>query len=224
MRAVFFSESAGERTKHLLPQVSAEVETLLLPDAIFESAVLTDSPQGVAALVHVPKHAKLEAVMARAPRGPIVVATGIQDPGNLGTILRSAEAFGAAGALLTEGTVSEWNPKVVRASAGSLFRLPTARIQLKDCMQLLRDNNCRLIGTSSHKGLEISKAKLSPPVALFIGNEGAGISPAVMRQLDEIVSIPQSTPVESLNAGIAASILLYECARQLRAMELNEPV
>ena len=219
MRAVFFSESAGERTKHLLPQLSAEVEALLLPDALFQSAVLTESPQGVAALVDLPKHAKLEAVISRASGGPIVVAAGIQDPGNLGTILRSAEAFGAAGALFTEGTVSEWNPKAVRASSGSIFRLPTARVALKDSMPLLRDAKCRLIATSSHNGIEISKAQLTPPIALFIGNEGAGIPPMVMRQIDEIVSIPQSTPVESLNAGIAASIVLYECARQSRATD-----
>jgi RNA methyltransferase, TrmH family len=213
-RAVFFSEAAGERTRHILPQLSKEVEAFLLPDALFQSAALTEAPQGVAALVHLPKHGELNAVISRDTRGPIVVAAGIQDPGNLGTILRSAEAFGAGGVLLTEGTVSGWNSKVVRASAGSLFRLFTARIKLKEAVENLRAANCRLIATSSHNGTPISKANLTGRIALFIGNEGAGLPPAVMRELDEVVSIPQKTLVESLNAGVAASVVLYECLRQ----------
>lgn len=216
-RAVFFSEAAGDRTRHVLPQLSKEVEALLLPDALFQSAVLTEAPQGVAALVHLPKHAELDAVIRNAANGPIVVAASIQDPGNLGTILRSAEAFGAVGILLSEGTVSGWNPKVARASAGSVFRIPIARIKLRDAVKNLREAKCRLIATSSHSGISISEARLTGPTAFFIGNEGSGLPPAVMRELDEIVSIPQKASVESLNAGIAASIVLYECLRQSRA-------
>jgi RNA methyltransferase, TrmH family len=215
-RAVFFSEAAGDRTRHVLPQLSKEVEALLLPDALFQSAVLTEAPQGVAALVHLPKHAEFDAVIRNAPNGPIVVAAGIQDPGNLGTILRSAEGFGAVGVLLSEGTVSRWNPKVVRASAGCVFRISTARIKLRDAVKSLREANCRLIATSSHSGIPISEARLTGPIAFFIGNEGAGLPPAVMRELDEIVSIPLKASVESLNAGIAASIVLYESFRQSR--------
>ena len=113
-----------KRWRTLLPQVSPTVDTLLLPDALFASAVLTEAPQGVAALIRPPQQATLETLAERAEGGPLVVTAGIQDPGNLGTILRSAEAFGAGGILFGEGTVSEWNPKVVRASAGSLFRIP----------------------------------------------------------------------------------------------------
>jgi TrmH family RNA methyltransferase len=213
-RAVFFSESAGERIAHLLPQISPAVETLLLPDLLFESAVLTESPQGVAALVRLPDRATPDSVAAHASLGPIVVTAGIQDPGNLGTILRSAEAFGAAGMLFGEGTVSEWNPKVIRASAGSLFRLPVARAKLAESILALRGAQCRLLATSSHKGTPISRAKLTAPVAIFIGNEGAGIPREALQQMDEIIAIPQAISVESLNAGVAASIVLYESARQ----------
>ncbi len=125
-RAVFFSESAAARAEKLLSQLGAQVETLLLPDKLFAGAVPSDAPQGVAALARW-KEFSLDDVLAKSKAGPLLAIAGVQDPGNLGTILRSAEAFGAGGVLLGEGTVSPFNPKVVRASAGSVFRLPMAR-------------------------------------------------------------------------------------------------
>src|SRR5207302_3389236 len=114
-RAVFFRESAEDRAERLLPQIGAHVETLLLPDKLFDSVVPSETPQGVAALVR-PKESSLEDILERVQVGPIVVVAGLQDPGNLGTILRSAEAFGTAGIVLGEGTVSRINTKVIRAS------------------------------------------------------------------------------------------------------------
>ena len=121
--SVFFRESAQDRANRLLPQIGAQVETLLLPDKLFDSLVPSESPQGVAALVRF-KQFSLDDVIERLVVGPVVVIAGLQDPGNLGTILRSAEAFGSAGVILGEGTVSPYNSKVIRASAGSVFRLP----------------------------------------------------------------------------------------------------
>src|ERR1700726_3719846 len=126
--AVFFRESAQDRADRLLPQIGAQVETLLLPDKLFDSLVPSESPQGVAALVRL-KEFSLDDIMERMQVGPIVVLAGLQDPGNLGTILRSAEAFGSAGVVLGEGTVSPFNSKVIRASAGSVFRLPIVHAQ-----------------------------------------------------------------------------------------------
>jgi TrmH family RNA methyltransferase len=122
-RAIFFRDSAQDRAARLLPQIGAHVETLLLPDKLFDSAVPSETPQGVAALVRL-KDFSLEDVLERLQLGPIIVLAGLQDPGNLGTILRSAEAFGSAGVVMSEGTVSPFNLKVIRASAGSVFRLP----------------------------------------------------------------------------------------------------
>src|SRR5438309_8526663 len=122
-RAVFFRESAQDRAERLLPQIGAHVETLLLPDKLFDASVPSEAPQGVAALVQV-KQFSPEDLLERLQLGPIVVVAGLQDPGTLGTILRSAEAFGSAGVVLGEGTVSPFNSKVIRASAGSIFRLP----------------------------------------------------------------------------------------------------
>jgi len=214
-RAVFFSESAAPRAEKLLSQLGAQVETLLLPDKLFSSAVPSDAPQGVAALARW-KEFSMEDVLAKSPAGPILVIAGVQDPGNLGTILRSAEAFGAGGVLLGEGTVSPYNPKVVRASAGSVFRLPLARAKLSESLGGMKDHGLRLVGTASHKGTSLDQAKLSGPLAIFIGSEGAGLSRELIQQMDEVLAIPQAAQVESLNVGVAASIVLYEVMRQKR--------
>jgi len=214
-RAVFFSESAAPRAEKLLSQLGAQVETLLLPDKLFSSAVPSDAPQGVAALARW-KELSREDVLAKSPAGPILVIAGVQDPGNLGTILRSAEAFGAGGVLLGEGTVSPYNPKVVRASAGSVFRLPLARAKLSESLGGMKDHGLRLVGTASHKGTSLDQAKLSGPLAIFIGSEGAGLSRELIQQMDEVLAIPQAAQVESLNVGVAASIVLYEVMRHKR--------
>jgi RNA methyltransferase, TrmH family len=212
-RAIFFSTSAEPRSERLLQQMAAHVETILLPDQLFASVVPTDAPQGVAALVRC-KMFTLEDVLSKSTAGPLLAIAGVQDPGNLGTILRSAEAFEAGGVLLGEGTVSPFNPKAVRASAGSVFRLPLVRVAFTEVLEQLRARGLRLIATSSHKGTPLPEANLSGPLAFFIGNEGAGLPRELLAKMDETVAIPHSSKVESLNAGVAASIVLYEIARQ----------
>ena len=212
-RAVFFRESEQDLAERLLPQIGAHVETLLLPNRIFDNAVPSETPQGVAALVHL-KEFSLEEIMERLQVGPLVVVAGLQDPGNLGTILRSAEAFGGAGVVLGEGTVSPFNAKVVRASAGSIFRVPVIRGKLDAVSSQLRAREIRLVATSSHKGTPLGEARLTGPLAMFIGNEGSGLPRDLMTRMDEVVVIPHAPQVESLNAGVATSILLYEAARQ----------
>jgi TrmH family RNA methyltransferase len=219
LRAVFFSNSAQNKAGKLLPQIAANVETLLLPDKLFASVIPSETPQGVAALVRW-KEYSFAAVLARAQTGPLLAIAGLQDPGNLGTILRSAEAFAAAGVLLGEGTVSPFNPKVVRASAGSIFRVPIARTKLDAALRAIREQGLRMIATSSHKGVPLTEAKLSGPQAIFIGSEGAGLARDLVSRMDEVIVVPHSSRVESLNAGVAASIVLYEVAKQRRDREL----
>lgn len=220
--AVFFRESTQDRAERLLPQIGGQVKTLLLPDKLFDSLVPSESPQGVAALVRL-KEFSLDDVMEneRLQVGPIVALAGLQDPGNLGTILRSSEAFGSAGVVLGEGTVSPFNSKVVRASAGSVFRLPlihghgkSSTTKLEEVSETLRARGVRLIATSSHKGTPLDQADLKGATAIFFGNEGAGLPRDLMPKMDEVIVIPHTPQVESLNAGVAASIVLYEAARQ----------
>lgn len=123
LRAALFSESGQARAGRLLPQLGAQVETLLLPDKLFTSMVPSETPQGVAALVRMKSYALGDLLAGEQDSALVVAVAGVQDPGNLGTILRSAEAFGATGVLLGENTVSAYNSKVVRASAGSIFRI-----------------------------------------------------------------------------------------------------
>jgi TrmH family RNA methyltransferase len=209
---VFFSESAGPLAEKLLLQINRRTETVVLPNALFNSIVPSEAPHGVAALVK-PPVVSCAQVLDRASKGPLVVAAGLQDPGNLGTILRSAEAFGAAGVFLTEGTVSLYNWKVLRASAGSIFRLPILQLSCVELLPMLRGSGVRLLATSSHQGTPLPQVSWTLPLAIFVGNEGAGLSRELMREMDETIAIPQSAQVESLNAGVAASIVLYEAAR-----------
>jgi RNA methyltransferase, TrmH family len=211
--AVFFRESASNLVERLMPQIGAQVETVVLPDKLFSSVVPSESPQGVAALVRL-RRRSLDEVVERIQTGPLVGVSGLQDPGNLGTILRSAEAFGAAAVLLGEGTVSPFNPKVVRGSAGSIFRMPILQAKMADLLTHLRERGVRLIATSSHKGIPLSQANLTGPLAVLIGGEGAGVPRDLLAQVDETVAIPHTGQVESLNAGVAASIVLYEIQRQ----------
>ncbi len=218
-RAFFFRESAQNLAERLLPQIGSHVETLLLPDKLFDGTVPSDTPQGVAALVHL-RGFSLDDILDRVQIGPVVVVVGLQDPGNLGTILRSAEAFGSAGVVLGEGTVNPFNSKVIRASAGSIFRLPTVLAKsaggMEKIVAKLRAQNVRLIATSSHKGTSLDQANLAGSSVVFIGSEGSGLPRNVMAQVDELVAIPHTQQVESLNAGVAGSIVLYEAARQRR--------
>lgn len=224
--AVFFRESAQDRAARLLPQIAAHTETLLLPDKLFDSTVSSESPQGVAALVRV-RQFTLEALLERLQLGPILVLVELQDPGNVGTIMRSCEAFGSAGIVLGHGTVSPFNSKVVRSSAGSIFRLPivhgrdgrkTAAATIEQVVATLREHGVPLVATSSHKGTPLDQIDFKRPAAIFIGNEGAGLPRELLAQMDATLVIPHLPQVESLNAGVAASIVLYEAARQRKLL------
>jgi TrmH family RNA methyltransferase len=218
-RAIFFRQSAENLADRFLPQIGANVETVVLGDQLFDSTVPSESPQGVAALVRI-KDFTLDDALERLHVGPLIVVFGLQDPGNLGTILRSAEAFGSAGIVLGEGTVSAINSKVIRASAGSIFRLPIVAAKSSDATQKLfsklREAGVRLVATSSHKGAPLDDAKLTESFAVLIGNEGSGLPRTVLSQVDELITIPHASSVESLNAGVAGSLVLYEAARQRR--------
>jgi RNA methyltransferase, TrmH family len=223
---LFFRESSQETAERVLPQIGAQVETLLLPNKLFDSIVPSESPQGIAAIVR-PKKFAFGDLIERLQIGPIVVLAGLQDPGNLGTIVRSAEAFASAGVILGEGTVSPYNSKAVRASAGSVFRVPIIHaygsrpktgMELVDICNTLRSKHVRTIATSSHKGTPLGEANLMVSCAIFLGNEGAGLPRDLMTKMDETISIPHMPQLESLNAGVAASIVLYEAARQRKTL------
>ena len=215
---------AAQGFEHLLEPlpISAETEILLMKRELLDSVLVTESPQPVAALVELPDWTWAHVLTpSRNPVPLIVVLAGVQDPGNLGTIIRSAEAFGADGVIALPGTVSGWNPKAIRASAGSMFRLPLIHAGVPECFTNLREAGVRILTTTVLVADPIDLVDLTVPVALVFGNEGNGVPDSVAAHADEPVTISCPGPVESLNAAVAASVLLYEASRQRREQEVK---
>lgn len=193
----------------------ADIDVLLVPGGYLKSILTTESPQPAAALVEIPDWSWAHVFSAREGSAALVVVlAGIQDPGNLGTIVRSAEAFGATGVVCLPGTVNAWNPKSVRASAGSMFRVPVISAPEDEALGRLRGAGVKLLTTKAQGAQSAELADLAGPVALMIGNEGNGVPPDLAAKADGAITIPCPGPVESLNAAVAASVLLYEVARQ----------
>jgi RNA methyltransferase, TrmH family len=190
-----------------------DADVLLLSEDVFSSAVATEHPQGIAALVDPPEF-RLEHMLRGLPL--LVIAAGLQDPGNLGTLVRSAEAFGATGMILFPGTVSLWNAKALRASSGSAFRLPTLVLPVEETFSALRTSGVRILAAVARDG--VAQPDFTGPVALIVGNEGAGLPHAWAAQADGLVTIACPGAAESLNAAVAGSVLLYEAARQRQAL------
>lgn len=226
--ALLVSESAEHEAEAIL-RAAGETDSgisrsriLRTTDKLFHSVSGTEAPQGVAALFR-QREWGIEDVlrgageMRECPPLAIVLAE-VQDPGNVGTILRSAEAFGATGAISTRGTADPWSPKALRASAGAGLRLPVLRgMAIPVLLAQLRFAGVKVYatGAAASETFDASaETDLCGPTAIFVGNEGAGLSPEVKRAADAVVSIPIRPNVESLNAGVAASIVLYEAAKQ----------
>jgi TrmH family RNA methyltransferase len=215
--ACVFVAQGSERLVEAL-KLPDRVEVLAMPREFLDAALATETPQPMAALVEPPDWTWAHLFGDRKSSAAlIVVLAGLQDPGNLGTILRSAEAFGADGVLCLEGTVSEWNPKVVRASAGSVFRMPVLHANEKKAIEQLREAGVRILATTVQGAKPADLVDLADPVALVIGNEGNGVPVDLAAKADGAITIPCPGPVESLNAAVATSVLLYEAARQRAA-------
>lgn len=198
----------------MFPGLPESTEVLRLTGNVFSSAVETRSPQGIAALIAAPLH-DLDEIMNQ-PAALILIAVGLQDPGNIGTLVRSAEAFGATGVLTTPNTVSPWNQKAIRSSAGSIFRVPVAVATQEQIATIQSHNIHRMaaVGAAGQEVIAAQDADLRSPCAIMIGNEGAGLSAEWIAMATARITIPCPGPVESLNAAVAGSLLLYEASRQ----------
>ena len=205
---------AAHESEHLLADlpIPSDLEILLFPRLVLNSALTTENPQSIAALVHPTRWSWNDAIAQ--PTALLLILAAVQDPGNLGTILRSADAFGTTGVICLPGTVSEWNPKVLRASAGSVFRVPILHAEFGEAFSTLRKAKVKILATTAHGAPTATSLNLAGPTALIIGNEGNGIPAELAAQADGAITIPCPGPVESLNAAVATSILLYEIARQ----------
>jgi TrmH family RNA methyltransferase len=189
------------------------VPVRVLERGVIERIADTVSPQpvlGVVGFVDV----TLDAVMAATL---VIVCVDIRDPGNLGTVLRSAEAAGAGGVICCDGSVDLYNPKVVRATAGSLFHVPVVvGGEPVEVLERLGTAGVSRLGTTAHAGEELDDVDLRAPVAFVLGNEAHGLPDRVHARVDRQVRIPMVGRTESLNVGMAASVLCFEAARQRR--------
>ena len=189
-------------------KIPTGIEALHLSKEVFDKAVATETPQGIALLFAPPTP------IAKPGPALILIAAGLQDPGNLGTLIRSAEAFGATQLITIVDTVSPWNQKCIRASAGSVFRMPMLLAQTLPQLAALKQSGIRIFAAVASDATPFTASDYTQPCALLIGNEGAGLSPELIALADERITIPTPGAVESLNAAIAGSLLLYEASRQ----------
>lgn len=215
MRCIFAAQGAEKLLDPL--RLPSEIEVLLVPKPLLAAALTTEAPQPIAALVEPPHWTWAQLLAEHGRPGLVVVLAGLQDPGNVGTIVRSAEAFGANGIVSLPGTVSAWNPKAVRASAGSVFRIPVIAADERECLEQLRKAGLKVLATTARMGDLALDLDMTAPTALIIGNEGNGVPDSLAARSDARITILCPGPVESLNAAVAASVLLYEASVQRAA-------
>ncbi|CAM4381802.1 RNA methyltransferase [Paenibacillus alkaliterrae] len=191
--------------------VTLGVEWVQASRAVMAKCTGTDTPPPVFAVL-----SKIAADKKALYRDKclVVVLDGVRDPGNAGTIIRSADAVGADAVVLGKGCVDLYNPKTVRSTMGSLFHLPIIEADLMELLPEARERNVKLVGTSLQAEHTCYSYDWTHPTWLLLGNESEGLSPAVREQVDESVIIPMAGQAESLNVAMAGTVLLYESLRQ----------
>lgn len=184
----------------------------LVSDEVMKKMSDTLTPQGILSCVRTLSYS-LEDILNAGSL--FVILDGLQDPGNLGTIFRTAEAAGAAGVIMSRGTVSIYNPKSIRSTMGTLFRMPFVYCDdLTETVSVMKERGIRIYASHLEGACDYVTQDYTAPTAFIIGNEGAGVSDAVASCADSTLFIPMEGEVESLNAAVAASVLLYEAHRQ----------
>ena len=210
---VFLRESAADSPQSQEAAVLCEAEHVrlaVLADGLFDKLSDTEHSQGI-----------LASAGKKAPgelTGSILILDRLQDPGNIGTIIRTAEAAGFGALITIKGTGDVYSPKTARAAAGSLLRVDVFEgMETDEAVQLCREHGRRIIASDLQGSVEYTDADLTGAIALVIGNEGSGISGEFRSAADVKVRIPMEGNIESLNAAAAAGILMYEAVRQTRA-------
>lgn len=209
---------AGINIKYIFiaaPYETNSVETILTNEKILKKISTTDSPSDIVAIAKQFKHEIKD--LFREEKPLIIVLDGVKDPGNLGTIIRTACAANASGIILTGDTADIFNPKVVRSSVGNLWKIPI--VEFKDKSNLKETINsykpCQIIGTSSHEeNKTLFQIDLKKPTAIIFGSEAEGMTVEVSNQTDFSIKIPINPEVESLNLSVSTGVVLYEALRQ----------
>lgn len=206
--AGFAQRPDAEGPLERLRALGAEVRHV--DDETFRSLSDTEAPQGILVVAEEPG-----AALAALRPGTWLVLDGVQDPGNAGTLVRAAAAFAADGLIALDGTVDLWTPKAVRASAGLAFTVPVVRTDA-DALMAAAEGHRISLWVADAGGRDVAAVHRTGPTALVVGNEGRGPRPALVAAADQVVSVPMAGPAESLNVGMAGSILLYALSRETR--------
>lgn len=215
LERVYVSEHFLEKDKNrvLLEESGADYETV--SDGVFARACDTETPQGILAVVRMPEYAFCDLLRGQQTR--LLVLEDIQDPGNLGTMFRTAEGAGMSGIIMSRNTVDLFAPKTVRATMGSIYRVPFyVSDDLKAALQKLSQAGVRSYAAHLRGSFWYDEPDYTRPSAFLIGNEGNGLRDETAACADAYVRIPMEGRLESLNAGVAAGILMYEAYRQCR--------
>lgn len=190
------------------------IQVVLMAPSLFEEIAITETPQGIIAAVRQPQEERLENL--RLPtKAIVVVLEGLQDPNNVGAVVRVADAVGASAVLYTKGTSDPYAPKAVRASAGGLLHIPVLPVNsVNEAVSWLRAREFQVIGTVPKGGENIFKVNFGDRIAVLLGNEARGLSEEAKGSVDLLVTIPIVGKGESLNVGVAAGVVLYEILRR----------
>ena len=206
----------AENDKNITNYVKKESSLLVVSDTVFKSMSETKTPQGILAVAEMPDYRLLdkgflEQAYTKNGKIKLLVLEDTADPGNLGTIMRTAEAAGVTGVIMGKGTVDIFNPKVVRSTMGSIFRLPFTYVEdLKETIQKLKTQGISFYATHLKGKKSYKDIKYSDSSAILVGNEARGLSDEVADLADTYVLIPMQGKVESLNAAVAAALMMYE--------------
>lgn len=188
---------------------------IVVPDIIFETLTGTETPAGLIALARQNEQSLERVFSGEMPI--VVICDAIQDPGNLGTMMRTAQAFGASGMLITKGTVDPYNPKVVRSASGALLSLPLyMNLTVDEAITECAGRNLHVIGLSAQGDTPVRSMDFKRSFAVILGNEGQGLEDAAQKMAQDLVSIPIQPDCESLNVAAALAIVLYEAYSQRR--------
>ncbi len=188
----------------------ARFDVVTVDNDLLEELAGTVTPQGILLVCEAPR-AGFGTLKAGADG--VLIADAVQDPGNLGSMVRTAAAFGMSGVIALDGTVDPWNPKVVRAGAGGCFQVPIVRASCDETLGWVRATGVQLLAADP-EGDDVANAENTPPWALAVGNEGSGVRPSVRSAAAKIIGVPVDARSDSLNAGVAAAILCYELNRR----------
>lgn len=192
-----------------LPELPGQVRVVEVADHLLSSVADTESPQGIVFLCK----GKALGMPDRLEGGRYLILDGVQDPGNVGTIWRTADAFGTDGLILCNGCADPWNPKTVRATMGAVFRLPVYESTLETAAEKLAQANVPMYAAALREDTEDVRSAALGRAAVIIGSEGRGVSRQALELCQKTVKIPMRARCESLNAAVAAAVVLWEMAR-----------